>query len=174
METRLSKTLSYLLRHGPDEAGLSMDDQGFVALEELLGVLQERGWSSLTGAELRDKIDEPEVDRFERVGSAVRATYGHSVEVDLDYPEIEPPEELYHGTSRSAWSSIQNQGIQPMNRQYVHLSRTVQEARRVGRRHDDQPVILVVHPPDSTPQPFYQAGPVVLTETVPPEWVAKR
>lgn len=170
METGLSKTLSYFLRHNPAEGNLAVDDQGFVELEDLLETLHDQGWN-LDREELVQRLDDPDVERFERVGSVVRATYGHSIDVEPEYQEIAPEFPLYHGTSRRAWDSIYDEGIKPMNRQYVHLSRTREEAERVGRRHDDKPILLVVEPSDESEQLFYEAGPVVLTDHVPPDWI---
>lgn len=168
METDLSKTLSYFLRHAPEEGGLSMDDQGYVPAHELIECLRDRKWSDLTEGELLDRIGDPDVERFERVGSRVRASYGHSVDVNLEHEPIDPPEQLFHGTSRDAWRSIREDGLKPMGRQWVHLSRTVEEARRVGHRHDSSPVILTVRPDSSSNRSYFRAGPVVLTEFVPP------
>lgn len=171
METKLSKTLSYLLRHNPGEGNLEMDPQGFVNVDSLLDALADRGWSALDRDTLVEKLDDPSVERFERRGSAVRATYGHSVDVEPEYPKIKPDFPLYHGTSPGAWSSIREEGLKPMNRQYVHLSRSIEEARRVGHRHASSPVILRVEPGESETPPFYRAGPVVLTDYVPVDWL---
>jgi putative RNA 2'-phosphotransferase len=91
--------------------------------------------------------------------------------VNLDYPEIDPEFPLYHGTSLDAWRSIREQGLRPMSRQYVHLSRTRTEARRVGQRHAESPVLLTVKPEGSHHRKFFRAGPVVLTNRVPPQWL---
>jgi putative RNA 2'-phosphotransferase len=171
METKLSKTLSYLLRHNPEDGNLEMDPQGFVALDSLLDALAERGWRELDPESFMDTLDDPSVERFERRGTAVRATYGHSVDVDPEYPEIQPEFPLYHGTSPDAWTSIKSDGLKPMNRQYVHLSRSIEEARRVGHRHANSPIILSVKSPDKSSMTYYRAGPVVLAEHVPSEWL---
>ena len=167
METGLSKTLSYFLRHAPGEGNLEMDHQGFVSLGSLLELLRTEKGYELDREGFVEKLDDPEVERFERRGEAVRATYGHSVDVELDYPEMDPEFPLFHGTSPGAWQSIQEEGLRPMNRQYVHLSRTKEEARRVGRRHAENPILLSVGPDGSCELSYYRAGPVVLVEHVP-------
>lgn len=173
METGLSKTLSYLLRHSPGDAGLDVDEQGFVPIDELLDAVRSRGWEQLNREGFIERLDDPEVQRFERHGTVVRATYGHSIEVDLDYPEIDPAFPLYHGTSPDAWSSVREDGLKPMSRQYVHLSRTIDEAQRVGQRHCNDPVLLEIIPAETGNPSFYRAGPVVLTDYLPPEWLSK-
>lgn len=172
MDTSLSKTLSYWLRHAPGDANLGMDRAGYVSLEDLAEALREHRWPGMDRERLVELIDDPDVERFERRGDRVRAVYGHSVEIQADHPQIEPDFPLYHGTSRSAWSVIRREGLRPMGRRFVHLSRTIEEARRVGRRHDDHPVLLGVRPSnDTVDRPFFDAGPVVLTPSVPPRWL---
>ncbi|MFB6355527.1 MAG: RNA 2'-phosphotransferase [bacterium] len=171
MDTSVSKTLSYLLRHHPGDENLTIDAQGFVPSEELAKALRDRGFERYDAERLLQEVASPDVERFERKGEAIRATYGHSIDVQLEYEPVEPESPLFHGTSRKAWSSIQDEGIKPMNRQYVHLSRTKEEARRVGHRRDDCPVILTISIPANTEHKFYRAGPVVLTEFVPAEWL---
>lgn len=173
MDTGLSKTLSYFLRHAPGEGDLDMDPQGFVPLGQLLELLRHEKGRDLDRETFVDELDDPEVERFERRGDAVRASYGHSVEVDLEYPAVSPDFPLFHGTSPRAWRSIRDEGLKPMNRQYVHLSRSVEEARRVGHRHASDPVILSIEPGDPNSLTFYRAGPVVLTEKVPPSAIRK-
>lgn len=149
-----------------------MDPQGFVEVDQLVEALRNRSWPHLTVDELIEALDAPDVDRFERRDTVVRATYGHSVEVDLEYAEIRPEFPLFHGTTPEAWSSIKREGLKAMSRQYVHLSNSVEDAFRVGRRHTSDPVILQIEDgPEQKETGFYRAGPVVLTEYVPPGWI---
>ncbi|MGM0381429.1 MAG: RNA 2'-phosphotransferase, partial [bacterium] len=80
METDLSKTLSYFLRHAPEEGGLKLDSQGFAPLEQVLETVQSRGWEDLSEEKLREKLTASSVERFEVQGEAVRACYGHSID----------------------------------------------------------------------------------------------
>ncbi len=172
MEKKFSKTLAYFLRHAPGEANLEIDKFGFVDLEELILPLRERGWSQITVDDLRQKLLKSGQQRFELQAGRVRAKYGHSIEIKLDRQPVSDPGQLYHGTSRGAWKQIKTEGLKPQNRQYVHLSTTREEARRVGKRHDKCPVILTIVPPTETGSEFYQVSEkVVLTPEVPPEWI---
>ena len=172
MEKKLSKTISYFLRHAPEEAGLEMDEFGFVSLEKLAEALRDRGWTGLVVDELAEKIKAGGSKRFEVMEGKVRAKYGHSRDIKVDRLPLKDPGTLYHGTSPGAWRSIKEEGIKPQNRPHVHLSATVDEAYRVGQRHAADPVILVIEPPSSASDKFYQAAEnVVLTDYVPPEWI---
>jgi putative RNA 2'-phosphotransferase len=82
--------------------------------------------------------------RYELNDNRIRALYGHSMEKKIRKIPSEPPEMLYHGTSRKAATVILEKGLLPMGRQYVHLSRDLKTARLVGRRKDEKPVILKV------------------------------
>jgi putative RNA 2'-phosphotransferase len=56
---------------------------------------------------------------------------------------MSPPDVLYHGTSDRFIESIKEKGILKMSRQYVHLSKDIDTAVKVGKRHG-KPVVLVI------------------------------
>jgi putative RNA 2'-phosphotransferase len=72
---------------------------------------------------------------FNETLDKIRASQGHSVEIDLDYSPQKPPEILYHGTSMAKVQSILTTGIQKQNRHHVHLSKDIETAIVVGTRH---------------------------------------
>jgi putative RNA 2'-phosphotransferase len=173
--TQLSKLLSLILRHQPDKFGLTLDGEGFVAVADLLSaVRQQRGWGGVTAEEIREVVASSDKQRFEIVGERIRARYGHSVPERLSYPEVEPPEILYHGTSSSSLPAIRSEGLRAMRRQYVHLSTEPEQARVVGRRHSPDPVVLIVRAREAWQAgvKFYQPeARLFLAEAVPAEFV---
>ncbi|HEX6341700.1 RNA 2'-phosphotransferase [Umezawaea sp.] len=136
---RLSKRLSKHLRHSPEAIGLRLDAAGWVDIDDLLAALG-RG---TTRAQLEEVVERNDKKRFAIEGDRIRASQGHSVEVDLDLPVAEPPAVLYHGTVGRVLPEIHRDGLKPMNRHDVHLSSTVETAQRVGARRG-KPVVLVV------------------------------
>ena len=76
----------------------------------------------------------------------------NKVEVDLNLTPQPPPEILYHGTAEQFLISIRQQGLIPMQRNHVHLSRDSETAKAVGRRYG-QPVLIEV-----LAEQMYQAG----------------
>jgi putative RNA 2'-phosphotransferase len=145
--TRLSKFLSGALRHFPDDAGLSLDDRGWVAWTDLVtAATAQYPWADEAAVEGVVATDPK--GRFERdgtaTGSRVRAAYGHSVAVDIEPTDAPVPDELYHGTAPENVDAIEREGLKPMGRQQVHLSASVADARAVGRRHAAAPVVFVV------------------------------
>lgn len=137
---KLSKRLSYHLRHDPAAAGVELDAQGWTDVDELLAGLGDVGREALEEVVARSEKQRFELSEDRR---RIRARYGHSVRVDPAHDARQPPDVLYHGTSRRHLGTIRQQGLRRMGRQRVHLSERVEEARTVGRRHGD-PVVLQV------------------------------
>ena len=143
--TNTSKTISYALRHRPDEFGLTLDPEGWVSLSALIAALADHSHISVTESDINDIISASEKKRLEIKDGRIRATYGHSVVGKIEFTPVPPPDVLYHGTSPQAYGGgIESEGIKPMSRQYVHLSTDFQTAVRVGMRHDRHPVILTI------------------------------
>ena len=136
---RVSKRLSRVLRHAPGSAGLTLDEHGWVAVEELLSAL------GLTRVELDDVVARNDKQRFalDPTGTRIRASQGHSVPVDLGYAAAVPPDELFHGTVERNLAAIGVEGLRPGSRHAVHLSPDVGTARAVGARRG-VPVVLRV------------------------------
>jgi len=142
MEKRkISKTMSYLLRHDPE--GMGMDGEGWVEVAELLARLHDRDLD-VNPDRLREVVETDPKGRYELAERRIRARYGHSVNhVD---PSLTPADRdtLFHGTDPDNLDRIRSQGLQSQGRQKVHLSATKEEARTVGARHAAEPVLLTV------------------------------
>ena len=74
--------------------------------------------------------------RYELKNHKIRAYYSHSLQSKIKRNNKFPPHILYHGTAKRFIPSIMQKGLQPMNRQYVHLSLDKETALQVGKRHD--------------------------------------
>ncbi|GAA1135118.1 putative RNA 2'-phosphotransferase [Kitasatospora gansuensis] len=141
---RVSKTLSRVLRHDPASVGVTLDEAGWVAVDTLLAALARHG-TRISRAELDHVVETNNKRRFaySEDGSAIRASQGHSVAVDLGLAATVPPPALYHGTTGRNLDAIYREGLRPMARQDVHLSADTETAVRVGSRHG-RPVLLLV------------------------------
>lgn len=139
---KISKSLSYWLRHRPEAAGLELDDSGWAPVAEVMRALAAAGLAERREA-LERVVAANDKNRFELSpdGQRIRARQGHSVEVDLDWPPAEPPQFLFHGTVERNLASIQAEGLKAMGRHHVHLSADVETAQLVGRRRGP-PVVL--------------------------------
>ena len=144
-DEELSREISYALRHAPWEYELEMDEEGWVPVEQLLDALHRaEKWSNISEKDLKDMIERSEKKRHELADGKIRAFYGHSIPQKILKVEKTPPNVLYHGTARRFLDSINEKGLLPRNRQYVHLSQDIETAENVGKRHDDKPVVLVI------------------------------
>lgn len=150
---RLSKFLSGLLRHFPDEYDVALDSGGWADRAAVEDVAAGRyGWADDESVAAVVATDPK--GRFETRDGEIRAAYGHSVAVDLETggdaaddvadDTDDVPDTLYHGTAPRKLDAILEEGLRPMGRREVHLSPDVETAREVGRRHADEAAILAV------------------------------
>lgn len=141
----LSKFISLVLRHQPDAAYITLDEHGWANVEELLNGINRTGRSiDMMALENIVAADEKQRYSFSPDKTLIRANQGHSIPVDVELKESEPPEFLYHGTASRFIGSIMIEGLKPMSRLYVHLSKDIETAKKVGSRHG-VPVILKIH-----------------------------
>lgn len=143
-QQKISKLLSFVLRHRPDRLGLTLDPQGWVAISDLLEALHKDG-KIITLRQLQQVVAENDKQRFtiDPTQQRIRANQGHSIPIDLALEPTTPPAVLYHGTAKRYMPSIQQKGLLKGTRQHVHLSVDQNTAYKVGSRHG-KPIILVV------------------------------
>lgn len=174
---RLSKFLSFVLRHHPEAIGLQLDKAGWVEVSDLMLKAAEAG-RPFTRAGLEDVVATNDKRRFafSPDGSQIRASQGHSLPVDLELTSVQPPEVLFHGTGQGAVETILAIGLSSMARQHVHLSADPVTAEAVGRRHG-RPVVLEVAAGRMRQDGidfFVSANGVWLTPAVPPGYISQR
>ena len=168
-DTQKSKFISLILRHKPETIGIKLDAHGWAPVDQLLtGV-----GISMEDLERIVGTDEKQRYSFNEDKTLIRANQGHSIPVDLELEEREPPEYLYHGTVGRFLGSIQKEGLKRGSRQFVHLSPDVETAVKVGQRRG-KPVVLQVAAGRMHREGyrFYlSANGVWLTEAVPPQYL---
>ncbi len=176
-QERLSRLIAFFLRHHPEEAGLEMDDRGGVDVDELVEAVRSRpGLETLTRADVERLVADQQSQRFQISEGRIRARYGHSLQRPIRYEPAEPPPDLFHGTTPEAAETVLAEGIEPGQRQYVHLSVDVPAAREVGRRRAPEPTILRVDTVGCMKAGvrFYAASPTVwLSGPIPPECITR-
>lgn len=166
--TKISKFLSFVLRHNPQSIGLELDENGWADVASLIAKSNKL---TLTNELIRQVVKTNDKQRFalSEDGLKIRASQGHSIAVDLALEAVQPPDILYHGTASRFLASIMKQGLTRQNRQHVHLSADRETALKVGSRHGI-PVILVIDAARlyQQGQAFYLSdNKVWLTEKVP-------
>lgn len=129
--TRLSRFLSLILRHKPEEIGISLDANGWADVDALLDGVNRSG-RKIDRAVLESIVASDEKGRyaFSDDSRRLRACQGHSVDIDLQLTPIEPPEFLYHGTASRFSKQIAQEGLKARSRQFVHLSSDRETADR--------------------------------------------
>lgn len=138
-----SKYISLILRHKPEAIGIALDEHGWANVDELIAGIAKTQPIDMAMLEQIVAEDEKQRYSFNEDKTLIRANQGHSVPVDVELEEKEPPEFLFHGTGEKYVASIDAQGLLPKSRLYVHLSSDEVTAHKVGQRHG-KPIIYIV------------------------------
>jgi putative RNA 2'-phosphotransferase len=121
--TRLSKFLSLVLRHQPELIGIEPDKNGWVLVRDLLKKAGSHG-TKIRKEMLDEIVDNNSKKRFAFSDNKmkIRASQGHSIDIDLGYEPKQPPKMLYHGSATKNVGSILKSGLEKRQRSHVHLS----------------------------------------------------
>ena len=135
---RLSKFISLILRHKPSEIGITLDNYGWANVKELINGINNSG-RKINMKVLEEIVLTDDKGRysFNEDKTLIRANQGHSIPVDVELDEVQPPEFLWHGTAEKYVNSICRSGLISKSRLYVHLSSDTQTATNVGKRHGE-------------------------------------
>ncbi len=141
----ISKLMSLVLRHKPETIGLQLDENGWANVQQLIEKINESG-TAVDAATINIVVDTNDKKRFafNEDKTCIRASQGHSLEVELNLNTVLPPDVLYHGTTERFLESILKTGLTKQQRQHVHLSEFIETAKAVGGRHG-KPVILTIN-----------------------------
>lgn len=139
----MSKFVAFILRHKPEAIGITLDEHGWANVSELISGICKTRYITMDMLEEIVYTDTKKRYSFNEDKTLIRANQGHSVAVDVELKETAPPPVLYHGSGEKYLSSIEEQGLIPKSRLYVHLSRDYETALAVGSRHGSPVVFLV-------------------------------
>lgn len=172
---KISKFLSYWLRHHPEDIGLNISSEGWVDVKELLEKSKHKIIFDFN--ELKYVVQNNDKQRFQFSDDffcSIRASQGHSIKVDLKLEEVVPPQFLYHGTLEANLKSIMKDGLTKQNRNHVHLSKDIETAKIVAGRRSGSKVILQIEALGVRADKnkiFISDNGVYLTETVPSKFI---
>lgn len=172
----ISKFIALILRHKPETIGITLDEHGWAKVDELIDGISKTYVFNMEMLEEIVRTDKKGRYSFSEDKTLIRANQGHSINVDVELEEKEPPEFLWHGTGEKFVSGIDTEGLIPKSRLYVHLSKDEDTALQVGARHG-KPVLYRV-----LSGKMYKDGYVFylsqngvwLTKKVPLEYLEKR
>lgn len=171
---KISKSLSYWLRHRPENIGIELDKNGWTSIDTLIENAKKE--VEFTREELNEVVTNCDKQRFSISddGLRIKANQGHSTDVKLDFKEIAAPPVLYHGTVQQFIDSIMKSGLKPMKRHHVHLSKDIETATNVGSRRG-KPVILKINAmkmQDDGFKFYISDNGVYLTDIVPKKYIS--
>jgi putative RNA 2'-phosphotransferase len=175
--TEKSKMLSFILRHKPESIGLTLYEDAWAEISDLLGLLNQRG-NHISFDDVMRIISLDDNKRFElsEDKTRIRASYGHSLnEIAVHRIPKTPPDVLFHGTAKRFLDSIKTTGILPKERHYVHLTENIHQAAAKGKRYGS-PVVLQINAKimhQDGFQFFEAADSTWLTNFVPVDYFAK-
>ncbi len=172
----LSKFLSLVLRHKPERIGIRLDENGWTDVDILMEKMNASG-KTITLPILKHVVETNSKKRFmlNEAEDKIRASQGHSVEVDLDYTSQTPPPVLYHGTAAKWVDVILKEGLRKQKRHHVHLSADQDTAINVGQRQG-VPFVFEVRALEMSENGFEffrSDNGVWLTDHVPPVYLTK-
>ncbi|MCQ2085360.1 MAG: RNA 2'-phosphotransferase [archaeon] len=141
---KLGRMMAAILRHG--KFSLPMTDQGYVKIQEIVDTIKEHNsrvkWLRPHHIDALALTDPK--GRYQIRGQTVRATYGHTIKLDLNLPTTNIPAYLYYPASETEAEDILEEGLIPTDRTMVHLSATFEDALHAGEVRIEDPVILAV------------------------------
>lgn len=150
--TQLSRTLSWILRHGIIKLNLDMDNEGYVLLNDVLNIRDMKGY---TVDDIRTVVESNDKERFKLIIDNgvlyIRANQGHSKNVGAKISDNKLLEKIttplplcIHGTTRKAYEIIKTSGLSPMGRKHVHLaSGFISDGVKSGMRYSSSVIIHI-------------------------------
>lgn len=173
----LARKLALVLRHAPEKFELEMDINGWIDIKDIIRQFKKgnKRFHWLRPHHFTAIADTDPKGRYEVRGNTIRATYGHTVEIELDLPTDNIPDALYFPCDPEQAENLLEVGISPSGRAHVHLSATIRNAAEAGHVHFKLPTILEVDTAQmhAAGETIWHAGVTVyLTENVPAQYLS--
>jgi putative RNA 2'-phosphotransferase len=174
----LGRVMTGILRHFPDRYGLTMEPHGWIPLPRLVEAIatRHRGYRWLRPHHLVAIAESDPKGRYEVRDERIRATYGHTVDVELDLPTEDIPDALYFPVTPDEASIVLEVGLKPSDRKKVHLSKTSEDARAAGAVRHPELVILEIDARSARADGLVimrAARTVYLADQVPPKYLKR-
>jgi len=177
-DENLSKIISHVLRHKPEDYNLKLSEDGWVSVDELVKGIRNNvdGYSGLVNQDIIDVVSKATKKRHQINNGRIRALHGHSLELKADSKPLVPPTKLFHATALKYWAEIENKGLNKMGRNFVHLSTTKQGAIEVAEKKYKNIALLQVDAANASGDGilFYSSDKDLtwLCEHVPPKYIS--
>ena len=175
----MARRLALILRHAPEKFDLEMDINGWVDIKDIIRQFKkgdEKRYHWLRPHHFNAISETDPKGRYEVRGIMIRATYGHTLEIELDLPTDNIPDALYFPCDPEQSDNLLEIGLSPGSRAHVHLSASIRSAAEAGKVHFSLPTILEVDTARmvASGEIIWHAGVTVyLTEKVEGEYLSK-
>ncbi|MFN0242493.1 MAG: RNA 2'-phosphotransferase, partial [Planctomycetota bacterium] len=169
---RITRSLAYMLRHQPEQFDLELDEYGFANLDDVVQALNERLGEPIEEEDVREAVTSGDRMRYEIAHDAIRALYGHSIDVKPGEPS-KPPALLYVGVSGSDADRAHRFGLRAGRRRFLHLALTPEDAAETGRRTARDWTVVTVNALDAWEEGinFYDRKSLFLSDPIPTQFL---
>lgn len=182
---RLGRYLTSILRHDPERIGMTMDENGWLNLEDMLKNINNVEKLKLTRENVENEVKVDEKGRFEisKDGLFIRCLQGHSKGLTkIEFEEINEidviPKILIHGTRGSLDKLLEDEGLRKGQREYVHLIEDIKVATENGERWKEKNVLIIYIDAHSMKKDGFKflrsKNNVWLVDNVPPKYFIKK
>jgi putative RNA 2'-phosphotransferase len=174
----LARRLALVLRHAPEKFDLEMDINGWVDVKDIVRQFKKQGGKRnhwLRPHHLSAVVETDPKGRYDIRGNTIRATYGHTVEIEIDLPTDNIPDALYYPCDPVETENLLEVGISPSGRSHVHLSASIKTAAEAGHVHFALPTILEIDTAQmiAAGETIWHAGiTVYLTDNTPAKYLS--
>ena len=174
----LARRLALVLRHAPEKFDLEMDINGWVDVKDIVRKFKKQGGKRnhwLRPHHLSAVVETDPKGRYDIRGNTIRATYGHTVEIEIDLPTDNIPDALYYPCDPVETENLLEVGISPSGRSHVHLSASIKTAAEAGHVHFALPTILEIDTAQmiAAGETIWHAGiTVYLTDNTPAKYLS--
>lgn len=143
----LSRIIAGSLRHFPDKLGLMMDGKGWVDISSLIDAIgtSRSGFNWLRPHHIEALVITDPRGRYQIDGGMIRATYGHTIDVNLDDLPVAELDDFYYPVTEEEFDIVIEGGLHPTDRKKVHLSGSIEKAYEAGKVRTENPIILRVN-----------------------------
>ena len=174
----LSRIMAGALRHFPDKLGLMMDGKGWVDISSLIEAIGtgRSGFNWLRIHHIEALVITDKRGRYQIDGGMIRATYGHTIDVNPDDLPLADIDEFYYPVTEEEADIVLEGGLSPTDRKKVHLSGSMEKALEAGRVRTENPLILKIDGKQAKKDgmKIYHAGTdVYLTDNVDAKYISK-
>lgn len=165
----LCRLLLYMLGRKPDEFGLVPDRDGFVTYKELLQAINEEPeWHYVRRSHINEVLMGKDRSLFQAEEKCIRVMERQWL-LDVDHPQSNLNKVLFTSVRRKSHPVVMERGVKAAEGKHLVLTQDKGMALRLGRRHDNKPVILEILASEAENRGvlFYAFGSLFLCQAIP-------